>query len=273
MASPQKVKTPRSAVLVVSVGGSASLAAAAAISFQGLTGLGMLAAIERPWLLPLAIDIYAAICTLAALLLPADHPARPAAVWNARAGLAMSMAGNAADRAMHLGSFTVADAFLTFVGAWPSLIVERLLHLQGRLATDATATESATVSHATPPRRDTATRPLVAPVPGAPVARPAVTATPASAPVAPAATATVAPRKPASATKTPVAVNDVVLALMAQYGVDGVTGPMVGDALGKHRGTGARHLDRVRKDLKSGKLTLPAAAPATTHALAPVGAR
>jgi hypothetical protein len=128
------VKTPRSALWVANIGGTFALLAGAAISFQGLTGLGGLVGVDHPWLLPIAIDVYAATTTIVALLLPASHHARKTAVWNARLGLSMSMAGNAAYRAMHLGSYTVSDGFLTFVGAWPSVIVERLLHLQGRLA-------------------------------------------------------------------------------------------------------------------------------------------
>lgn len=277
MASQPKVKTPRAAVLVGSTGGTAALLAAAAVSFQGLAGLGALVGIANPWLLPIAIDIYAATSTLVALLLPPAHPARSTAVWNARLGLAMSMAGNAADRAMHLGSYSPADGFLTFVGAWPSLIVERLLHLQGRLATDATATENATASHVTATRRDNATRPVVAPMPSIPVARPETSATKPVAPNVAPATVTVAPRDSAPTPATPVAVNDVVLSLIKKHGLENVTGPMVGEALGKHRGTGARHLDRVKKALETGKLTLPPGreprTPADDPDRVPVGVR
>lgn len=129
----QAVATPKSARVVASIGGGLALAAGAAISFQGLSGLGDLAGINPPWLLPIAIDVYAATSTILSLLLPIGHRARSAAEWNARLGLAMSMAGNAAFRALHLGSFTPEDGVLTFVGAWPSVIVERLLMLQGRV--------------------------------------------------------------------------------------------------------------------------------------------
>lgn len=133
------VRTPSSVRTVAAIGIPISLAASAAVSFQGLTGLGALVGISDPWLLPIAIDVYAVTSTLIAMLLPENHRARKTAVWNARLGLAMSMSGNAAYRAIHLGSYTLSDAILTFVGAWPSAIVERLLHLQGRLA-DSTPT-------------------------------------------------------------------------------------------------------------------------------------
>lgn len=129
----RQIPTPDSARWVVTIGGGFALLASAAISFEGLSGLGQMIGINPPWLLPIAIDIYAATCTLAALLLPEGHHARKTAVWNARLGLGMSMAGNAAFRALHLGAFTPQDWILTSIGAWPPLIVERLLHLQGQV--------------------------------------------------------------------------------------------------------------------------------------------
>ncbi len=127
------VPTPKSARRVVTIGGASALLAAAAISFEGLSGLGQMIGITPPWLMPVAIDIYASTSALAALLLPEGHAARRTAVWNARLGLAMSMAGNAAYRALHLGGFTPQDWVLTLIGTWPPAIVERLLHLQGRV--------------------------------------------------------------------------------------------------------------------------------------------
>lgn len=129
------IPTPRSVKRVAALGIPVSLAAAAAVSFAGLAELGTFAGIDHPWLMPVAIDVYATTATLIAMLLPEGHRARRTAVWNARLGLAMSMSGNALARALHLGTrgYTVSDALLTFIGAWPSLIVERLLHLQGHL--------------------------------------------------------------------------------------------------------------------------------------------
>lgn len=131
----QQIPTPRAALRIAAVGIPTALAAGAAVSFQGLAGLGMLVGIRDPWLLPIAIDVYAATSALITLFLPEGHRARNTALWNARLGLVMSMSGNAAFRAMHLDAtgYTTSDGILTFVGAWPSLIVERLLHLQGRL--------------------------------------------------------------------------------------------------------------------------------------------
>ena len=142
-------KTPRSAKRVAAVGIPVALAAAAAVSFAGLTELGGFAGIDHPWLMPVAIDVYATTATLIAMLLPEGHHARRTAVWNARLGLAMSMGGNALARSLHLGTrgYTASDALLTFVGAWPSLIVERLLQLQGRLVvSDAGAPEATTTA-------------------------------------------------------------------------------------------------------------------------------
>lgn len=129
-------ETPRAVKRVTALGIPVSLAAAAAVSFAGLTDLGRDAGIAHPWLMPVAIDVYAATATLTAMLLPDTHPGRRAALWHARLGLAMSMGGNALARYLHLGAagYTPSGMLLTLVGAWPSLIVERLLQLQGRLS-------------------------------------------------------------------------------------------------------------------------------------------
>lgn len=158
IAAPARpVNTPRRVKWVAGIGIPVSLIAAAAVSFAGLTELGAFAGIQHPWLMPVAIDVYATTATLIAMLLPEGHHARHTAVWHARLGLAMSMGGNATARALHLGASgsvaTVSGALLTFVGAWPSLIVERLLQLQGRLAGGApaaTATEAPPVAPETP---------------------------------------------------------------------------------------------------------------------------
>lgn len=138
-------KTPRSVKWVAAIGIPISLAAAAAVSFAGLAELGTFAGIDHPWLMPVAIDVYATTATLIAMLLPEGHRARRTAVWNARLGLAMSMSGNAVARALHLGTrgYSTSDAILTFIGAWPSFIVERLLHLQGHLTVADSATAPA----------------------------------------------------------------------------------------------------------------------------------
>jgi hypothetical protein len=166
------VRTPKSVRIVAAIGIPISLAASAAVSFQGLSGLGALIGIAHPWLLPISIDVYAITATLIAMFLPEGHRARTAAEWNARLGLAMSMGGNAAERAIHLGSYTASDGILTFIGAWPSLIVERLLHLQGRLADSVKTTDTVTDTEAPAP---TVTRPRKTDTP----ARVTVTDTPA----------------------------------------------------------------------------------------------
>lgn len=266
MASQPKPETPAIAVWALRVGGGISVACGGLLSFVALYRL----ALENGWPpyaawgLPVCADALAVTAFIVVMAVSRSHPASNVAHFCAGIALLITVGCNVEYHALlpatHWG---IGHIVLVATGATPALVVELVIVMQMYLGDGATlvAQDSAAATKGAT-RRDNAPRPVVAPVPGAPVARPA----------APATTATVAPHKPATVTKTPVAVNDVVLALMAEYGVDNVTGPMVGDALGKHRGTGARHLDRVRKDLKSGKLTLPAAAPATTHALAPVGA-
>lgn len=187
------IKTPHSVKWVAAIGIPVSLAAAAAVSFAGLTELGGFAGIDHPWLMPVAIDVYATTATLIAMLLPEGHHARRTAVWHARLGLAMSMSGNAVARALHLGArgYTGSDAILTFIGAWPSLIVERLLHLQGRLVvTETGADKTAT------PAADWAADKTAESADDAPTAT-------ADIPVpAPRATADAAPTAPQSAPKT-----------------------------------------------------------------------
>ena len=143
--TPAPVPTPATARWTVGVGGSVALLGASAISFQTLAKLGDLLGILPSWLLPIAIDVYAATATVASLLLPALHSGRQTAIWNARLALSMSVIGNAVFHGLRLGSWSATDIVLTVISAWPPLIVERLLHLQGRLA----AAESAPAEEAT----------------------------------------------------------------------------------------------------------------------------
>lgn len=273
MASQSKPETPAIAVWALRVGGSVAAGCGALLSFVALYRLGLKNGWPpyAAWGLPVSADTLVAVAFIVAMAVGRDHPGSKVAHFCAGFALLITVSCNVLYHALlPATSWSVGHVALVATGATPALVVELIIVMQMYLGDGATlvAQETATATKGAM-RRDTATRPVVAPLPGAPVARPAVAATPAVAPVAPTATATVAPGKPTTATKTPVAVNDVVLALMAEYGVDNVTGPMVGDALGKHRGTGARHLDRVRKDLKSGKLTLPAS---VAPSRVPVGA-
>ncbi len=128
------VHTPAAARWAVFIGGSVALGAAAAISFETLVRLADRLGITPGWLLPAALDVYAATATLTSLLLPANHPARATAMWNARGGLAMSVLANAVLHGLVLAHWGGSDLVLIFISAWPPLIVERLLHLQGKLA-------------------------------------------------------------------------------------------------------------------------------------------
>lgn len=161
--APPTDNTPARARWIVGVGGSIVLAAAAAISFQGLSGLGRLMGIDRPWLLPIAIDAYASICTLLAIFLPAGHTARRAVIANARIGLAMSVLGNIVDRGLTLGHWTPRDIALTFISSWPSVIVERVLHLQGKLAISTPSTPTTVQASAVNGQRRGQDRPPVTP--------------------------------------------------------------------------------------------------------------
>lgn len=263
MASQPKPETPAIAVWALRVGGGISVACGGLLSFVALYRL----ALENGWPpyaawgLPVCADTLAVTAFIVVMAVSRSHPASNVAHFCAGIALLITVGCNVEYHALlpatHWG---IGHVMLVTTGATPALVVELVIVMQMYLGDGATlvAQETATATKGAT-RRDKATRPVVAPVPGAPVARPVASATPAVAPVVATAAVAVAPRKPATATKTPVAVNDVVLALIAEHGVDNVTGPMVGDALGKHRGTGARHLDRVKKDLKSGKLTLPRA--------------
>lgn len=261
---------------VVVGGGGLSLLAASVISFEGLSGLGQLIGIYPSWLLPLAIDIYTMTCTITTLLLPPGST-RNAALGNAVLGLVMSMGGNAGYRALthgwskHTIALMVADSF-------PSLIVERLMHLQGAVAR-AVAGAIAAVCDATRGRA-TATvmqpvapasvaRPVAQPVAAAPVAQPAVAG--AKPQAAPAATMNATAQRVAVAQEPAVAkpaaakrngnsqssINKIGLALIAQHGIDNVKGTMLADAVGMHRSNGHRHIERIKKELAAGKLELP----------------
>jgi Protein of unknown function (DUF2637) len=208
----------------------------------------------KSWLYPLSVDLL----TVAAFRkIRVGQKGRLA--WVAfLLGLTASLAANVID------SWTAAPAGRTLavgIGVWPAvaLLVCTLLS-HDRAHETATVAPAATVAVA--PAR-------VAP---ATVARPTVAVAATSHTATRVATATVAtPKpKPVAAKPTPttqppsrVAINPAVLDLIAEHGVDGVSGQMVADAIGAHKATGCRHLARVRKEIAEGKLALPAPVAAT----------
>lgn len=221
----------------------------------------------KAWLYPLSIDLL----TVAAFRKIRAHVGGFGAWVAFLLGLAASLAANIIESWNATATGRAVDVA---IGVWPAvaLLVCTLLAHDG--ATPNTATV-ATPATATPVARPVARPVAVAPAAVASATPAAVTATTtatlarqAAAAASAAATrpATVTAR--ASATKPgptihhpkPIAINDVVLHLLATHGTEEgkVTGQMVADAIGKHKATGCRHLGRVREELAAGKLNLPA---------------
>lgn len=194
---------PAAAIRDSRIGGTISLLCAAAISAQTLFGLGRVIGLSpwTAWLLPAALDVYAMTATRVAFQVPTGHRARSKAIWNARVALLFTTGSNCLYHAMHLAAnhtkWTAADWALIAVSALPPIVVERLLHLQSIVNSDATATVAA------PAAPEPATqRPIVATTP-APVAEPVAATRPATPRQQPAATETVT--KPVA---KPVAMTD-----------------------------------------------------------------
>lgn len=127
---------PGSAVLVARLGGTAALLAAAAISASTLYHLGLHVGLlpTIAWLLPAALDIYAACAIFTGYRIPPENPARSSALWNARVALALTVGCNALEHVLSLAGSVITpavrDGLLVAVASLPPLIVERLLHLQ-----------------------------------------------------------------------------------------------------------------------------------------------
>lgn len=223
----------------------------------------------KAWLYPLSIDLL----TVAAFRKIRAHVGGAGAWIAFLLGLGMSLAANVIESWDATAAGRTIDVA---IGVWPAVA----LFVCTLLGHDR-ATPAATVAPAT-------VRP-VAPVAVAP--KPVAPATPATVPAAtpathvrPAVAVAAATRRPTvsvaatkPATQAPtgrVAINRVVLDLLATHGTEkgNVTGQMVADALGAHKATGHRHLDRVRAELDAGRLHLPAAAPALSSLSSPAQA-
>lgn len=141
---------------------------AAGISAQALYALGLLIGLSpwTAWMLPGAMDLYAFESTRVASRVPARHPSRSWAVWNARLALSFTVAGNALFHALHLAGshrgWTNTDIALTAVSAIPPVIVERFLHLQTKInapsgaAAGAPETARTAADRSQTPKRSTA---------------------------------------------------------------------------------------------------------------------
>jgi len=243
---------------------------AAGISAQALYSLGLLIGLSpwTAWMLPGAMDLYAFESTRVASRVPARHPSRSWAVWNARLALSFTVAGNALFHALHLASghrgWTDTDIALTAVSAIPPVIVERFLHLQTKINATAGATAPATPATTPQPVAGGAT-------PRSDATSPRNDATPVSAqPQQPPATANsttipVARNTPAKTARInwPAPHDErarIITELIKTHGRDNVTGAMVGEALGVDRTNGYRALQRVLKQTKTKPETSPAPA-------------
>jgi len=183
---------PEDVIRKVRRGATVAMLLAAGISARTLFQLGEIIGLpkEFAWMLPGAFDVYAYTSATVAASIPAVHPARRWAVWNARVALTFTMVGNSLVHALYLMShgqkWTGTDYALVAVSAIPPIIVERLLHLQTKIAAEVPATVAApaTPTPATAPARPVATpAPVVAPATATPAVQPA-TPRPATKPVA-----------------------------------------------------------------------------------------
>lgn len=178
-------------------GATVAMLLAAGISARTLFQLGEIIGLPKQfaWMLPGAFDVYAYTSATVAAAIPAAHSARAWAVWNARIALGFTMIGNALVHALFLMSnkqgWTGTDYALTAVSAIPPIIVERLLHLQTKIAADAPSAAPAAATGgagkmpdaekaATTPKGASAATPATTPPPAAPA--PAATRATASAP-------------------------------------------------------------------------------------------
>lgn len=135
---------PDDVIREVRIGSTIALLLAAGISARTLFQLGEIIGLpwQFAWMLPGAFDVYAYVSARVASRIPEAHRARKWAVWNARIALSFTMIGNALVHALLLTShgqgWTGTDYALTAVSAIPPIIVERLLHLQTKIAADGT---------------------------------------------------------------------------------------------------------------------------------------
>lgn len=267
MVTQQQPETPAIAVWALRVGGGVAASCGALLSFIALYRLGL----ENGWPpyaawgLPVCADTLVATAFIAAMAVGRGHPGSKVAHFVAAVALLITVGCNVLYHALlPATSWSIGHVALVATGATPALVVELIIVMQMYLGDGATlaaqdaATATKSATRAT--KRHATTRPAVAARPGTPVAPPAATVTPTVVrdERADATATTAATEQEAPTTFHPRSeIDDAILALIARHGIENVTGPMVGEAIGKHRATGDRHLTRVKRALKDGKLTLP----------------
>lgn len=220
---------PEDVIRKVRRGATVAMLLAAGISARTLFQLGEIIGLPKgfAWMLPGAFDVYAYTSATVAAAIPAVHPARRWAVWNARVALTFTMVGNSLVHALYLMShgqkWTGTDYALVAVSAIPPIIVERLLHLQTKIAADtpvAVTMEAETGSRKpSTPASATAERKQLAEAPAStPVSTPASNPLPASTPTeSPAASTRTRPA--ASTASRPVASGPIPIQRAARLEV------------------------------------------------------
>ncbi|MEY9864153.1 hypothetical protein ABH935_009807 [Catenulispora sp. GAS73] len=122
---------PPSVIRIVRIGIPISLLATEALSFQSLYSLGLLVgwSCALAWLLPVALDVYAAVSTAVWQAIPDEHEASKPAARNARFAICLTEGGNALNHLANAGGNTAHMIMVLSVSALPPLIAERLLRL------------------------------------------------------------------------------------------------------------------------------------------------
>lgn len=249
---------PEDVIRKVRRGATVAMLLAAGISARTLFQLGEIIGLPKgfAWMLPGAFDVYAYTSATVAAAIPAVHPARRWAVWNARVALTFTMVGNSLVHALYLMShgqkWTGTDYALVAVSAIPPIIVERLLHLQTKIAADAPATVAtpATQAPATPAARPSTTpAPVAATATATPVVQPA-TPRPATKPVAERPTGGNNGNSNEGSVATFVSRDEqlrIVRELVAERGPD-VPLADINERIGGHKSTASRLRTKVNKE-------------------------
>lgn len=122
---------PPNVIRIVRIGIPISLLATEALSFQSLYSLGLLVgwSVALAWLLPVALDVYAAVSTAVWQAIPDDHEASKPAARNARFAICLTEGGNALNHLASAGGNSAHMIMVLGVSALPPLIAERLLRL------------------------------------------------------------------------------------------------------------------------------------------------
>lgn len=273
MATAKPPVTPAIAVWALRIGGGAALACGALLSFVALYRLGLANGwpAYAAWAFPVSVDVLAATAVVVAMSVPREHSASAIAHWCAGIALAMTVGCNVEYHALLPAThWSPGHVALVATGAAPALVVELIIVMQMYLGDGATlVAQDTTTATKGAAKRDaiaTTTRPAVAPLPGAPVARPETPATPTPAPAAPETRDATTPAAPSRLPdeKERKERDRTILALIARHGrpdkargIKGVTGPMVGVALGVHRANGTKALTSVLERIDRGELTVP----------------